>query len=135
MRIIDQRINRERNKTQKQYEQIMWEKLAFVYIGIVQRVYANSVDVKLVPSVSYEDYDMKKGFTKVDVTNPIVNCVLVQGLTLTVNDVVVVIFTDLESRQAIDEIRKGRNKNDNFNTESKKFHNVNFGIVINKIII
>jgi hypothetical protein len=135
MRVIDSNINRGRNKTQKQYEQIMWEKNNFTFIGIVKKIETKSVSVKLIPSISYDDYDMKEGFTKVDITNPLVTCLRVEGLTLQVDDVVVVIFTDLDSRQAILDIRRGRNKQDNFITENKSYHNSNFGIVINKIII
>jgi len=135
MRVIDTNILREKNKQQKQYEQSMWEKHAFIYIGVVQKVNDKTVDVRLIPSVSFDDYDMKKGFTKVNTTNPIVNCLRTENLLLEIDDIAVVIFTDLDSRQAIEEIRKGKNKNQNFNVENKKFHNLNFGIVINKIII
>lgn len=135
MRILDTNIARGRNKTQKQHEQTMWEKNQFVYVGIVQQVFTDNVSVKLIPSVSYDDYDMKAGFKKVNIQNSVVTCLRVQDLTLVEDDVVVVIFTDLDSRQAISEIKRGRNKTENFNTENKTFHNLNFGIVINKIII
>lgn len=135
MRIIDQNINRVRNKSQKQYEQSMWEKHAFVYVGIVLSVEEKSAVVKLIPSISYDDYDMKKGFTKTDTTNQKVSCYRVEGLTIQVNDVVLVVFTDLDSRKTIESIRKGRNKSENFNTDNKIFHDFNFGIIINKVIM
>ena len=135
MRIIDQNITRGRNKTQKQYEQSMWEKHAFIYLGIVQSLTEKDAIVKLIPSISYDDYDMKQGFKKVDTINQTVSCMLVQGITFAVDDVVLVAFTDLDSRKAIDAIRKGKNKKENFNVENKNFHDFNFGIIINKIII
>jgi uncharacterized protein YjhX (UPF0386 family) len=135
MRIIDQNINRVRNKSQKQYEQSMWEKHAFIYVGIILSVEEKSATVKLIPSISYDDYDMKRGFTKVDTINQKVSCYRVEGLTLEIDDVVLVVFTDLDSRQTIESIRKGRNKSENFNTDNKIFHDLNFGIIINKVIM
>lgn len=135
MRIIDTNVLRNKNKPQKQYEQSMWEKNTFVHLGIVQQVFEKKVMVKLIPSITYDDYDMKKGFAKVNTENPIVSCLLVQELVLNIDDVVVVVFTDLDSRQAIAEIQNGKNKKENFNIGNKAFHNINFGIVINKVII
>lgn len=135
MRIIDSNIARGRNKSQKQYTQNMWEKTTFIYLGIVQTITEKSATVKLIPSITYEDYDMKAGFNKVNTENQVVTCMRVQGLTLTTGDVAVVVFTDLDSRKAIEDIRRGRNKSENFNVENKLFHNYNFGIIINKIII
>lgn len=135
MRVIDQNINRGRNKSQKQYEQSMWEKHAFVYFGIVLSVEEKTATVKLIPSISYDDYDMKKGFNKIDVQNQKVNCLRVQNLDIAVNDMVVVVFTDLDSRKAIEEIRQGRSKDINYNTANKMFHDFNFGIIINKVMI
>lgn len=135
MRILDQNINRGRNKTLKQFEQTMWEKNNFVSLGIVQEVLEKDLKVKLIPSISYDDYDMKKGFTKVDVVNDVIDCVSVEGLTLEVDDVVLVVFTDLDSRQTITDLRRGRSKKDNFNTSTKDFHDLNYGIIINKINI
>lgn len=135
MRITDTNVLRTKNKPQKQYEQSMWEKNAFVQLGIVQEVFEKKVTVKLIPSITYDDYDMKKGFTKVNTVNPIVSCLRVQNMLLNPDDVVVVLFTDLDSREAIENIRNGKNKKENFNAGNKVFHNLNFGIVINKVII
>ena len=135
MRIIDPGINRQRNKTLKQNELAMWEKLSFVSLGIVIKVDDKKASVKLIPSLSYNDYDMKKGFTKINSTNEIVDCLLVEGLSLVDNDIVLVLFTDADSRETIDSIRRGRPLTSNFNYESTVYHNSNFGIVINKIAI
>lgn len=135
MRIMNQTISRGRNKTQKQYELSMWEKHAFIYLGIVQKVEAKSATVKLIPSITYDDYDMKQGFKKVNTINKVVTCLRVEDLVLNVDDVVLVVFTDYDSRKVIREISEGRSKSDNFNIENPIYHDFNFGIIINKVII
>jgi hypothetical protein len=135
IRILDSTLNRGRNKSVKQSEQIMWEKNNFSSIGIVKSVATKTAVVKIIPSITYEEYDMKKGYSDVDTTNKNVTCLRVEGLSLVVDDIVVVIFTDLDSRKAIEAIQRGRSKSDNFNVSNKSFHSCNSGIIINKIII
>jgi len=135
MRIYSQSTSRGKNKAQKNSEMTMWEKNHFISLGIIKEVEDNSAKVKLIPSFTYEDYDMKKGFTDIDTANMTVQCLRVEGLALSVDDVVVVVFTDLESIQTIIDIRNGRSKEDNFNASNNSFHNQNSGIIINKVII
>lgn len=135
MRIIDPKVNREKNKTLKQYELSMWEKLSFTSLAIVTRLEPNRVDVRLIPSLAYNEYDMKKGFSKTKTPNKVVKCLLSEGLVLNKDDIVLVVFTDLDISEAVREIESGKNVDEEFHTTNTDYHNSNYGIIISKVII
>lgn len=135
MRVIDQNINRKRNKTLNQFELSMWENTKFISLAIVEGKRNGDVLVKVIPSISYADYDMKTGYSRVSPENDLVSCLIVENLTVEEGDVVLMVFTDMDSRETIEDIRRGRNKKETFSTANTVFHNVNYGIIINKIAI
>lgn len=135
MRIPESDILRGRNKTLRQFQRNSDEKRNYTSVAIVLEVFEKKAIVKLIPTLTYTDYNFQEGFNPINTENEVVECLRVEGLNLIKDDVVVVVFTDMDSRQAIKDIAEGRKKSDNFNISHPDFHNSNFGIIINKIII
>lgn len=134
MRIINQNIARQRNKTLNQFALNIQEGFNYASIGIVDKI-EDRVWVRLIPSISYEDYNMKDGFKEVNTPNETISCLIVEGLDLAIDDVVLVLFTDLDSNTPVDQIRRGKNKKELFNVPEGNYHNSNYGVIINKIAI
>lgn len=134
MRIINQNIARQRNKTLNQFALNIQEGFNYASIGIVDKI-EDRVWVRLIPSISYEDYNMKDGFKEVNTPNETISCLIVEGLDLVIDDVVLVLFTDLDSNIPVDQIRRGKNKKEPFNVPEGNYHNSNYGVIINKIAI
>ena len=92
------------------------------------------VTVKIIPSISYRTYDMKLGYKSVYDKNAVVKAIKPFGMTLMKDDLVLVTFTDRDSRKTLSDIIKGKSKASEFREENIEINNINFGIVTTKIL-
>lgn len=135
MRTYDANTRRKTNRQFHQLEKNMFEKNSFSYVAIVTKTIDSMwCNVKLVPSVSFSDFDKNNGYQTTAQTNPIVTALIPADVNVSVDDVVLVIFTDVNSMNTIRDLIRGKNKQLQFIEHDQTKHSINFGIIVNKIL-
>lgn len=130
-------------KTNKQYHQLeknIFEKNYFSYVGIVNELNRGPsrfedkwCSVQLIPIVNYKVFNRETGYRNIENTkNGYVDALIPEDMSLSVGDVVLVVFTDVNFKQAVIDILKGASGSF-FETDITK-HSPNFGIITNVVI-
>ena len=139
IRKYDSNTTRKANKQYHQLEKNMMEKNYFNYIAIVLNndIYGDGYwcEVKLIPTVNFKLFTKDEGYAFNDKVEELkVIAFRSQNLTLSNNDVVLVVFTDVNSRRALKDLIANKDKTKKFIENDQTKHSIDFGIIINKIL-
>lgn len=142
IRTYDSNTRRKANKQYHQVEKNIFEKNYFSYVGIVTEINSGPVGleshwckVKIIPTIEYKEFQRDRGYSKaIKETNDIAVAFIPKDMVITIDSVVLIIFTDTNSKQVLIDILKGANKTAKFYEEDLTTHSINFGIITNILI-
>jgi len=135
MRTQDSNIVRKTNKQYHQLEKNIFERNHFSSIAVVESVIDTYwCSVKIIPSVGFNQFDLKDGYTQGFVKNAIVKAFMAKDLALVAGDIVLVSFTDMNFRKTIIDIINGKDRFDELIESDQTKHSLNFGIVTNILL-
>jgi hypothetical protein len=93
--------------------------------------------LKLVPTINFKEFTKDSGYTQRE-DNRVEELETIafrsQSVNINNNDVVLVIFTDVNSRQTLKDLIASKSKTSKFVETDQQKHSIDFGIVINKIL-
>lgn len=133
--VFSRKVSRGGNKNLKFIEEASVSRKHFASVGVVTKLIDSLwIEVKLIPSNGSRNYDMKKGYKAKYNKNLIVKAIKPQDMILEVGNLILITFTDLDSRQAIADYIKGKSITKEYLIDNTGVHEVDFGIVTTKII-
>lgn len=141
IRTYDSNTRRKVNKQYHQLEKNILEKNHFSYIGIVQELNQGEgkfkdrwCKVKIVPTIAFKEFDRETGFTPtVKEKNEIATAFIPKDMPIALGDIVLVVFTDVNFKNAMLDILKGYNKDNTFIEKDITQHSINFGVITNRL--
>jgi len=139
IRTYDSNTRRKTNKQYHQLEKNILEKNYFSYVGIVSELNQGPGNFKnrwckltLIPTITFKEFDRNDGYApSLREQNDTAFAFIPEGMNLGLKDVVLVIFTDVNFRNAMVDILKGYEKTNKFFEQDITKHSLNFGIVTN----
>ncbi len=139
IRTYDSNTRRKTNKQYHQLEKNILEKNYFSYVGIVKQLndgpspfQSRWCKVNIIPTITFKEFDRTNGYSPaVKEANDVISVFIPDNMTLAVNDVVLVIFTDINFRNAMMDILRGYARTNKFFEKDITKHSMNFGIVTN----
>lgn len=139
IRKYDSNTTRKANKQYHQLEKNIMEKNYFNYLAIVLNDDVDGdgyfCEVKLIPTVNFKLFTKSNGYAFNDKPEELkVKAFRSQSLTVNNDDVVLVVFTDVNSRRTLRDLIANKNKTEKFIENDQTKHSINFGIIINKIL-
>lgn len=133
--VYSRKVSRGGNKQLKFIEEASVSRKNFASVGIVTKLIDDLwIEVKLIPSNGSRNYDMKTGYKAKYRKNSIVKAIKPKEMELAVDNLILITFTDLDSRSAIADYIKGKSSDKEFLIDDTGFHEIDFGIVTTKII-
>jgi hypothetical protein len=134
IRTYDKNTLRKTNKEFHQFEKNIFEKNYFTYVAIVKKIIdANWVKVKLIPTPSINEFELSEGYTNSYVENSLITVYKSGDVKITLNNIVLVAFTDVNSKRTLKDLLKGKKKTQQFTEIDQTRHSINFGIIINRL--
>lgn len=141
IRTYDSNIRRKTNKQYHQLEKNIMEKNYFSYVGIIinNDFYGDGkwCKVKLVPTINFKEFTKDSGYTARQ-QNRVEDLETIafrsQSVSVFNNDVVLVIFTDVNTRQTLRDLIDNKSKSSKFVETNQEKHSIDFGIIINKLL-
>jgi len=146
IRTYDSNIRRKTNKQYHQLEKNMMEKNYFSYVGIVinNDFYGDGIwcKVKLVPTINFKEFVKNVPRNSSSYKNreqdrvEELETVAFRSQTIDINnnDVVLIIFTDVNTRQVLKDLIGNKSKTSKFIENNQEKHSIDFGIIINKLL-
>lgn len=135
MRTYDSSTRRKLNKPLHQLEKNMFEQNLFSYMGIItEKIDSRWCKVKLVPTISFSEFNKDTGYSSTSTDNPIVRVLIPMGMTVEKDHVVLIIFTDVNFRNTLNDMIKGKQKHLKFIEDDQTKHSINFGIIVNRLL-
>lgn len=142
IRTYDSNTRRKANKQYHQVEKNILEKNYFSYVAVVKELDQGEAPfekkwckLSIIPTIEFKEFDRTNGYTpSVREANDTAYAFIPEGMTLAVNDVVLVIFTDVNFRNAMVDILKGYERSNSFFEKDITKHSLNFGIVTNILL-
>lgn len=142
IRTYDSNTRRKANKAFLQNEKNILERNYTNYIGVVTKLntgpnphQAKWCEVKLIPTLSYKEFSRQEGYVSVDVIqNEKVNAFIPVDVSVSLRDIVLINFTDVNFRKTILDILNGFPDDSTFVEKDQTKNSINFGIITNRIL-
>ena len=142
IRTYDSNIRRKSNKELTQSGKNLLEKSYTNYIAVVTKLNTGPegheskwCEVKLIPTLSYKEFSREEGYVSVEVIqNEKANVFIPVDVSISLRDIVLVNFTDVNFRKTILSILNGLPDTETFIEKDQTKKSINFGIITNRIL-
>lgn len=142
IRTYESNIKRKANKEFLQNSKNLLEKTYTNYIGVVTKLNTGPkgfeslwCEVKLIPTISYKEFSREEGYSQVQVIqNEKTNALIPVDVSVSLRDIVLINFTDVNFRKTILSILMGFPDTGVFTEADQTKKSINFAIITNRLI-